>query len=123
MQTYNFPLFQSAVVLNANITGQAFPLKQMYGYSIQIVVTGTPTGTFKLQASSDPASGIPLSQTVSAPTNWTDITNSPYTITAAGNFTWNVYDVMYNYVRLIYTDASGGTSTATLNATFNGKGI
>ena len=36
---------------------------------------------------------------------------------------WNVRDVAYNYVRVVYIDASGGTSSATMNVIFNGKGV
>jgi hypothetical protein len=58
------------------------------------------------------------------PTNWVDITNSPYAVSAAGNYMWNVFDTMYNWVRVVYTDSSGGTSTAVITqCNFNGKGV
>ena len=45
-------------------------------------------------------------------------------VSAAGNYMWNVTDVMYNYVRVVYTDTSSGTSTAIVTSlVFNGKGI
>lgn len=121
MIPYNLVII-NAVRMNTTITSPAMQLKNIYGYSIQAVAAGdTPSGTFKLQSSCDPcALGPP---TFALPTNWTDITNSFYTISAAGNFEWNVRDAMYNWVRLIYTDASSGASTSLLTATINCKGV
>jgi len=71
-------------------------------YSIQIVWTGTPVGEFKLQGSLD--SG--------APTNWTDITGSEESVSAAGDLLWNATGVGYKWVRLVFTSTSGsGTLT------------
>jgi hypothetical protein len=117
MKHYNIVL-ESNAVLNTNIASAPMQLLNIYGYALQVIVTGTPNGTFKLQASCDPFNNQSLV------TNWTDVANSPYTMTAAGTYMWNVTDVMYNYMRLVYTDASGGTSTATLVlATLNTKGV
>lgn len=131
MKVYNIPIatVQSAspvpIHMNANFASFALQCYNIFGYSIQVEYTGTPTGTFKLQCSSDPvpqgSSSDPL--TGGTPTNWTDIANSSVAVVAAGNYAWNVSDVMYNWVRLVYTDTSGGTSTATFNARYNGKGI
>ena len=55
MRVYNVPnIIPASTVLNATINSQAMQLYNMYGYSIQLVWTGTPTGSFKLQASCDP---------------------------------------------------------------------
>lgn len=123
--TATVPLFAPNTVLNANLNSAPMQLYNMFGYSIQIVFTGIPTGTFKLQGSCD-STYISKTNSLSpqVPTNWSDIANSSQAVTAAGNFVWNVSDVMYNFVRLVYTDTSGGASTAILTvATFNGKGI
>ena len=123
MRVYNKPVIIPAnTIMNTTINSQALELLNMYGYSIQVVFTGTPTGTFKLQASSDPVNGV--SSGLNTPVNWTDVANSSQSITAAGNYMWNVFDVMYNWVRLVYQDTSGGTSTAIITVSqFNGKGI
>lgn len=111
-------------VLNTNLTSIALPLYHIYGYAIQAVYTGTPSGTFKLQASSDPINPPGQGMGANVVTNWTDVANSSVTVTAAGNYMWNVTDVMYNYVRLVYTDGSAGASTAVLTvSTFNAKGV
>lgn len=122
-------IIPASTIMNATLTSAAMQCLNMAGYSIQIVFTGTPTGTFKLQASCDP---VPRqSQVVGSngavtytPTNWTDVKDSTFTVSAAGNVQWNVREVFYNYVQVIYTDTSSGSSTAIItNATFNAKGI
>lgn len=131
MKVYNtpntavVPLFAPSTVLNANLNSAPMQLYNMFGYSIQIVFTGTPTGTFKLQGSADSVY-VDTTNSLSprTPVNWSDIANSSEAVSAAGNFVWNVTDAMYNFVRIVYTDGSSGASTALLTvATFNGKGL
>lgn len=125
MQVYNKPIFPTLpLIMNTTLNSTPMPLWDTWGYSIQLVWTGTPTGTFKLQGSSDPIlKGNPTSQNYN-PVNWTDIANSPYAVTAAGNYMWNVFDVAYNYVRVVYTDGSSGAATSVITvATFNSKGV
>lgn len=121
MRTYNFQnIIPVNTVMNATINSLPMNLANMIGYTIQIFFTGTPTGSFKLQASADEA---PLIGSGFNPTNWTDVVATTFTISAAGNVEWNVYDIYYNFVRVVYTDTSGGTSTAIITvSTFNGKG-
>ena len=123
MRTYNQQIVSNAI-MNTGIMSQAIELSRIYGYSIQAVYTGTPTGTLKLQGSSDPSGDVasPPNAT-NIPVNWSDILNSSQAVSAAGNFMWNVSDVQYNWVRLVYTDGSGGSSTAILNARINAKGF
>lgn len=119
----NIPnIIAANTVMNTTINSTPVPLYQTWGYAVQVVFTGTPTGTFKLQASCDP---IPQARVeVQTPINWTDIANSSYAVTAAGNYMWNVFDVGYNYVRVVYTDTSSGASTAIITvSTANIKGI
>lgn len=127
MRTNNIPhIITANAIMNATINSLAVPLYQVYGYSIQIVFTGTPTGSFKLQASDDPVpqAGSPSITAQATPTNWTDIVNSTQAITAAGSIIWTVTDAFYNWVRVVYTDTSGGTSTAIVTvSTYNGKGV
>jgi hypothetical protein len=119
----------TAVPLNANYNSPYIPLKSIYMYAMAAIITGTPTGTIQIQASNDPetndtqynvAGNRPPS---TAPTNWVTIANSPFSVTSAGESMWNVQAVGYNYVRVQYIDSSGGTSTATMNIVFNGKGV
>lgn len=123
MRTYNVALIPAGTVMNADLASSAAQLLDMSGYSIQVVFTGTPTGTFKLQASSDPYSKGTLSP-APAPSHWTDVASSSVAVSAAGNYMWNVTDVFYDYVRVIYTDGSSGASTAVITSCiFNGKGM
>ncbi len=126
MRVVNIPnIIPAGTVLSATRNSQAVPLYQIFGYAIQLVFTGTPTGSFKLQGSCDP---VPqAAQAAISPysvTNWTDISGSSQSVTAAGSIIWNAEDTMYNYVRVVYTDTSSGASTAIITvSTFNGRGI
>ena len=128
MRTFNERV-ATAVPMNANYNSPYTPLRNIYTYSMVAVVTGTPTGTIAIQASNDPETNDTQINTTAnlppavGPTNWVTITNSPFILSSAGETMWNVNAVGYNYVRVIYTDSSGGTSTATMNIIFNGKGV
>lgn len=115
---------QTNVPLNANINGPAVPLKSIFMYTIAAIITGTPTGTLKLQASNDPETDDtkPDGTPFPVPTHWVDVADSTFAVSTAGETMWNVRYIGYNYVRVVYTDGSGGTSTATMTVIFNGKG-
>lgn len=122
MKVTNKQIITSAV-MNATINSPATDVQQIYGVAIQAEFTATPTGTLKLQASCDPATSYNSGNGTGANpvTNWTDVANSSYAVSASGNYMWNVVDIMYNWIRVVYTDGSGGTSTAVLNVTINAK--
>lgn len=124
MRTFNKQI-ATAVPLNANYSSPAVPLKNIVMYCMAAIVTGTPTGTISLQASNDPETNdtIPSGVPQPVPTNWATVTDSSFTLSAAGETMWNVGEVAYNYVRVQYTDTSGGTSTATMNIVVNSKGL
>lgn len=111
----------SAQVLNASFFSKPQQLNMIFGYSIQAVITGTPTGSVRLQASNDQF--VEIEPGNNPPIVWTDISGSTFTVTAAGNEMWNVSDVGYTWVRIAYTDTSGGTSAAVMNANVNIKGF
>jgi hypothetical protein len=128
MRTFNKTV-ASSLALNANLQSDYIPLKNIFMYSIAAVVTGTPTGTIRIQASNDPETNDTQINTTSltapavGPTNWVDIANSSFPLSAAGETMWNVRDVAYNYVRVVYVDSSGGASDAVATIIFNGKGM
>lgn len=99
--------------LGANWTSGAIWLGHIANYAIQLVFTGTPAGTFKLQASCDPANNVNPTVVVQQAelSHWTDIADSSQTISAAGNHMWTVQNAGYNWVRIVYTRSS---STGTL---------
>lgn len=123
MRVSNKVLVPAGTVMNTTITSPAIDMQQIYGIAIQAVFVGTPTGTFELQCSCDPATSYNSGngQGANPVVNWTTIIDSPYSVTAAGNYVWNVFDCMYTWIRLVYTDTSGGTSTATLFVQSNVK--
>jgi hypothetical protein len=100
--------------LSTNQTLNPIWLGHIVNYSIQLVFTGTPGGNFKLQASNDRGD-------INAPTqsaqdaglmNWTDIADSAFTVSAAGNVMWDVQNAGHNWVRVVWTQTSGsGTLT------------
>lgn len=98
--------------LSTNVASNAVYVGNCINYSIQIVFTGSPVGEFKLQGSLDNDGD---------PTNWTDITGSEESVTAAGDLLWNAQGVGYKYVRLLYTFSSG-TGALTVYRSFC-KGI
>lgn len=120
MNTAN-KILSSNVLMNTTINTEAVPLPNIYGYAIQAVYTGTPTGTLRLQASADAFKYANDAQP-QVPTNWTDITDTSVSISSAGSYMWNVIGVFYTFVRVVYSDSSGGMSTARLTTTINVKG-
>jgi len=134
MRTFNKTVATN-VPLNANYNSPYVQLKNIYTYTMAAIITGTPTGTVQIQASNDPetndtqvntnysAGQNPTNPPSTAPVNWVTIANSSFPVSSSGETMWNVNFVGYNYVRVQYIDASGGTSTATMNIIFNGKGI
>lgn len=114
MKTYNTQV-KTAVPLNADFESQPFQLMNILGYSVQAKVTGTPNGTFQLQASSD--------SLYETPVNWNVIAGSELPITESGLQMWNVIEAMYNHVKVVYIDSSGGTSTAVADISINAKGF
>lgn len=128
MRTFNKQIANN-VPLNADYASDAIPLKNIYMYSIAATVTGTPLGTIKLQASNDPETNdtqynsVTLAPPTQQPVVWVDIANSSFNLSSAGNTMWNVSEVAYNYVRVVYEDTSGGTSTAVMGIKVNAKGV
>jgi hypothetical protein len=110
----------SGTDLTSNITGPALWLGHIAFYAIQLVFTGSPNGEFKLQASLDEPNKVnPQNTTI---TNWTDITGSAESVTAAGDLIWNVENAGYTFVRVVWTDSSSGSSTIT-SARYSLKGV
>lgn len=97
-------------------------LGHICNFSIQLVFTGTPNGTFTLQLSND--LGHPNAQSETQQyadvTNWTTITDSAQPITAAGDHTYQFANAGFRWVRVVWTQSSS-TGTLTI-ARCNVKG-
>lgn len=111
-----------AVSLASNQTLKPVYLGHILNYSIQLVFTGSPTGTFKLQASNDPGrpSGASDTEVQIGLSNWTDIADSTQAISAAGDHTWTVENAGYSWVRVVYTFASGSGSLTSARCVVKG---
>ena len=120
MRIKNQTLTLDGTDLEANIVSDPVWIGHIAYYSIQVVFTGTPSGEFKLQASLDDPDANPTETTI---TNWTDITGSEETVTAAGDLLWNVESAGYNFVRLVWTDTASANPSVITSARFNLKGV
>lgn len=116
--------------MNKTINSLVMQLENMLGFAIQIVFTGTPTGSFKLQASCDQVAK--QNEVIGANgaityivTNWSDVEDSTFTVTVAGDVFWNYSETPnWTFVRAVFSDSSGGASTAIItSAIINCKGI
>lgn len=84
----------------ASFNSNAILLARARASNIQLVFSGTPNGTFKLQSSCD------VTFDPSLVTNWDDIPDSSQSVSAAGSHSWTVAD-RYKWVRVVYTRSSG----------------
>jgi len=105
--------------MSGSLTSMAIALYQIYGWSAQFVFTGSPVGTLKVQVSCDPFSST-LPDSIQQPSNWTDLTGSSQSISAAAILLYNVKSRFYNWIRFVYTRSSG---TGTINGRLNEKGM
>lgn len=102
---------------SADQASAAVPSSQIFYISAQAVVTGTSTGTLKLQFSNDACEG---SQSP-VPTNWNNITGATVTISGAGTYAILKTELSYRFVRAVFThtNAAAGTITAVINGMGN----
>lgn len=103
--------YLASASLASNNTSAAINVSDWTHFSLMLVWTGTPTGSFKLQCSND----------MQAPTNWEDVTGSSFAVAgAAGQLVFNYDTAPFKWVRLVYTSTSG-TGTITV-AQYHAKG-
>lgn len=115
MKRHNFEIFSSDD-LSGNLTSEPISLFNIYGFSIQLVYTGSPNGAFVLEGSNDASFD---NQKNTPPTNWTELSGTTATIIAAGSYIYNYSLVPFNWVRVKWTFSSGSGS---LNGRINIKG-
>lgn len=91
--------------MSSSITSSAIDLSSTQGFSIQAYWSGSPSGSFQLEVSNNLGS------------TWAVYQDSDVTLPVAGNqIFWNVSEVHFDQVRLVYTATSGsGTLTAWIN--------
>lgn len=124
MRIANNSLIEDPVSMDASFILMPLFLGSIIDYSIQLVFTGAPMGSFKLQCSNDPAPNMTMPQVIvqyENVINWTDVKDSEQVISEAGDHLWNVQDCGYQWVRVVYTNTLGTGSL--VDARFNIKGL
>lgn len=112
-------LFNAAVkTANTSFNSSAVYVGDYTGLAIQTnYSTGTTiNGAYTLEASCDP-----IGET---PTTWTTVEDSSVAVTASASGTvfYNVSDVWFNYIRLVFTyDTTSGTQTITSRIVAKGQ--
>lgn len=109
----------SAESMGADITGPATNIQWLDNIAIQLNFTGTPTGDFKIQGSSDHQE---VNGVVTNEGNWVDITLSPSPAAAgaANQILINMNLLSFPFIRIFYDRTSG---TGSLDAWISGKAI
>lgn len=115
MQTNNNLIFENkfaSVDMATSFNSAQISIIGWAHFSLMLKWTGTPTGTFKLQASND-------FQNVD---DWEDVTGSSFAVAgAAGQLVFNYDTAPFRWIRVVYT-ATSGSGTLT-KANLNQKGM
>lgn len=120
MKTNQENLIPSGTVsLAASANLEPFFMGQSVVATVQLVWTGTPAGNFKLQGSCDKgnfnAQARSSTSQQAGVSNWSDIASpAAVTVSAAGNQLFNLSDVGYHWVRVVWTATGAGSGTPTL---------
>jgi hypothetical protein len=99
--------------MTESLISEGIDIRTVYGCALQLKYTGTPVGQLVVQASCDE---ILPAQTQ----NWVTVTNSAQSISSAGDWIYNVADVNWGFIRILYTFTSG---TGTLTGKVVTKGV
>lgn len=123
MRIDNAPItFDTTDLSAATATSDPIWVGHISQYAVQIVVSGSPVGAFKLQASCDEGPRTANSPNMGTGiSNWSDITDATAAVSAAGISFINISDSGYYWFRVIYTKTSG--TGAISSARFNAKGV
>lgn len=105
--------------MSATITSTPTNILWLDNVGIQLIFTGTPTGTFSVEVSNDYATenGTPIDSGT-----WTAISfgSAPTAGGAAGNIYLDINQLSAAYVRVVYSPTSG---SGTLDAYITGKQV
>lgn len=115
----NNSLILNALPANANQVSTVVWALDIVRASFQWVATGTAAGTLNVQASNDQAFGAPANQFL--PTNWATI--ATIAVPSSGPFNSGEIETSYEYLRVTYTDGSGGTATGTISVRMKSMGL
>lgn len=104
--------------MSGNLTSSPSNVQQLSICSYSMVWTGSPTGTFTVEASNDYS--VDASGKVANAGTWNTLPTAP-TISASGSSGNGIYDIALTgivWIRLVY-NSSGGSGS--VNALFAGK--
>ena len=105
----------------ATLSSTGVDMNQIVLASIQAVMTGSPVGVLTLEVSNDIVKINPAVANQGANVvTWTTYTGSAVSVSASGDFLWNLSEIGYRWLRLKYTKTSG---TGSLTAVMSGKGV
>lgn len=106
--------------MSGNITSTVTNIEFLDNIGIQLVFTGTPTGTFAVQLSIDHAQN--QQGVVSVAGTWTPITfsSTPAATGAAGSIYLDLNQLSAPWMRVVYTF---GSSVGTLNSFISAKQV
>lgn len=122
MRVQNENLALNGTDMQSNIASNPIWLGHIVNYSIQLVYTGSPNGSLKLQGSNDEGAKSNNVENVNI-TNWSDIADTAVSVTAAGSNIYNIQNAGYRWVRLVWTNSSSGSPSTLTSARYNVKGI
>lgn len=106
--------------MSASINSNGIDVNQQVVGSIHAVFSGAPVGSLTLEVSNDIVPvGVAGNQSSNV-VNWTTYTGSATAVAAAGSVMYNLVDMGFHWVRLVYTRTGG---TGTLNVVYCGKGV
>ena len=106
---------------NANKNSSPIDVSQRIKISAQVIVpSGTITGSLQLQVSNDRAPG--LNGFGFVPTNWSNL-GSAVALSTTGVNLIAQQDMCYAWLRAVFTDSSGGTSTGKISVNLNVLGF
>lgn len=110
----------SAASMVSTVTSKAQACQYQDNVGIQLIWTGTPTGTFDVQVSINHAQDFQGNITTAG--TFTSLTLSPVPAAAgsAGSYYVDLNQLSAPYYRIVYTPSSG---TGTLDIYVSGKGV
>lgn len=123
MRIANDDILSSPADLSSSFESNAIYLGHAKFAAIQLVFTGTPQGSFKLQASNDKG-GVQKSTEAGRGDrvqNWTDVSGSMQNITESGNHMWAFELTPFRWVRVVWTPTGGSGTLIKLQV--NTKGV
>lgn len=120
----------NSLIVNGAIGSASFNSGPVWAYdivrcSVQVSVpTGGVNGSLQLQASNDQFQGVPPNQF--QPTNWSNVGTASVTFSTtstAKTFLIVETECCYEYLRVAFTDSTGGAGTGALTVRMKAFGL